>query len=237
MSKKVVIIPTYNEIENVEPIIREVMALNLNLHILIVDDSSPDGTAGKVKELQNEFNERLFLLQRQGKLGLGTAYIAGFDWSLENEYDYIFEMDADFSHSPKDLINLLHTCMNKRAALAIGSRYCKGGKVENWPLTRILISYFASIYVRMILRIGIKDTTAGFKCYTAKALKAVNYKIIPFKGYAFQICMKYGVRKHGMKIIEVPITFVDRKRGVSKMSTSIFKEAFLGVWKMKKMDL
>lgn len=213
------------------------MALNLNMHVLIVDDSSPDGTADKVRTLQNEFTDRLFLLQRKGKLGLGTAYIAGFDWSLEHEYDFIFEMDADFSHNPKDLINLLHTCMNKKAALAIGSRYCKGGKVENWPITRILMSYFASIYVRMILRIGIKDTTAGFKCYSAKALKAVNYKIIPFKGYAFQICMKYGVRKHGMKIIEVPITFIDRKRGVSKMSTSIFKEAFFGVWKMKKMDL
>ena len=213
------------------------MALNLNMHVLIVDDSSPDGTADKVRTLQNEFTDRLFLLQRKVKLGLGTAYIAGFDWSLEHEYDFIFEMDADFSHNPKDLINLLHTCMNKKAALAIGSRYCKGGKVENWPITRILMSYFASIYVRMILRIGIKDTTAGFKCYSAKALKAVNYKIIPFKGYAFQICMKYGVRKHGMKIIEVPITFIDRKRGVSKMSTSIFKEAFFGVWKMKKMDL
>lgn len=237
MSDSIVIIPTYNEIENVERIIRKVVSYEKGFHILIVDDNSPDGTANKVKDLQNEFPEQLHLLEREGKQGLGTAYKAGFDWSLDHDYEYIFEMDADFSHDPDDLIRLYKACAEDGAELSIGSRYCKGGKIKNWPVMRILMSYFASIYVRMILFIGIKDTTAGYKCYTRKALKSVKYHNIPFKGYAFQICMKYGVRKHGHKIIEVPITFVDRQLGTSKMSTGIFKEAFFGVWKMRKMDL
>ena len=237
MSDSVVIIPTYNEIENIELIIRKVFSYEKNFNILIVDDNSPDGTADVVKKLQEEFKNDLHLLEREGKQGLGTAYIAGFDWSLENGYNYIFEMDADFSHNPDDLIRLYNACSKEGAELAVGSRYVSGGKVENWPLSRILMSYFASIYVRMILWIGIKDTTAGFKCYTSKALNAVNYHVIPFKGYAFQICMKYAIRKKKMKIIEVPIKFIDRQRGTSKMSISIFKEAFVGVWKMKKMKL
>ncbi len=237
MSESIVIIPTYNEIENVERIVRKVVSYDKGFHILIVDDNSPDGTAQKVKELQKEYSEQLHLLEREGKQGLGTAYKAGFDWGLEHEYDYIFEMDADFSHDPDDLIRLYKACAEEGAELAIGSRYCKGGKIKNWPILRILMSYFASIYVRMILFIGIKDTTAGFKCYTRKALLSVKYHNIPFKGYAFQICMKYGVKKHDHKIIEVPITFIDRQLGTSKMSTGIFKEAFFGVWKMRKMEL
>lgn len=237
MSDSIVIIPTYNEIENVERIIRAVMSYDKGFHVLIVDDNSPDGTADKVKELQQDYSERLHLLERPGKQGLGTAYKAGFDWSLKREYGYIFEMDADFSHDPDDLIRLYKACAEDGAQLSIGSRYCKGGKIKNWPIMRILMSYFASIYVRMILFIGIKDTTAGYKCYTRKALESVKYHNIPFKGYAFQICMKYGVKKHGHKVVEVPITFIDRKLGTSKMSTGIFKEAFIGVWKMRKMDL
>lgn len=237
MSDSIVIIPTYNEIENVERIIRKVLSYEKGFHVLIVDDNSPDGTAAKVKELQITFQENLHILERPGKDGLGTAYKAGFDWGLENGYDYIFEMDADFSHNPDDLIRLYKACAEEGAELAIGSRYCKGGKIKNWPIMRVLMSYFASIYVRMILFIGIKDTTAGYKCYTRKALESVKYHNIPFKGYAFQICMKYGVKKHGHKIIEVPITFIDRQLGTSKMSTGIFKEAFFGVWKMRKMEL
>lgn len=237
MSDSIIIIPTYNEIENVERIVRKVTSYEKGFHVLIVDDNSPDGTADKVKELQKEFPDRLHLLEREGKQGLGTAYKAGFDWSLVHDYGFIFEMDADFSHDPDDLIRLYKACAEEGAELSIGSRYCKGGKIKNWPIMRVLMSYFASIYVRMILFIGIKDTTAGYKCYTRKALQSVKYHNIPFKGYAFQICMKYGVRKHGHKIIEVPITFVDRQLGTSKMSTGIFKEAFFGVWKMRKMDL
>lgn len=237
MSDSIIIIPTYNEIENIEKMIRKVMSYEKDYHILIVDDNSPDGTADKVKELQKEFDPRLHLLEREGKQGLGTAYIAGFDWSLSKSYEYIFEMDADFSHNPDDLNHLYNACAKEGAKLSIGSRYCKGGKVKNWPFLRILMSYFASIYVRMILWIGIKDTTAGFKCYTREALEKVNYKIIPFKGYAFQICMKYGVVKNKLKVIEVPITFIDRQFGTSKMSTGIFNEAFVGVWKMRSMKL
>lgn len=237
MSDSIIIIPTYNEIENVERIIRKVFSYEKEFHILIVDDNSPDGTADNVKSLQKEFESQLHLLERPGKQGLGTAYKAGFDWCLKKDYAYIFEMDADFSHNPDDLIRLYKACKEQGAELSIGSRYCKGGKVKNWPIMRILMSYFASIYVRMILFIGIKDTTAGYKCYSKKALEAVKYHNIPFKGYAFQICMKYGVKKHGLKIIEVPITFIDRQLGTSKMSTGIFKEAFFGVWKMRKMDL
>ena len=237
MSDSIIIIPTYNEIENIEKMIRRVMVYEKPYDILIVDDNSPDGTADQVKALQKEFKDRLQILERAGKQGLGTAYIAGFDWSLERDYEYIFEMDADFSHDPDDLIHLYNACAKDGAELSIGSRYCRGGKVKNWPLLRVLMSYFASIYVRMILWIGIKDTTAGYKCYTRKALESINYHVIPFKGYAFQICMKYGIRKKGLKIIEVPITFIDRQYGTSKMSTGIFKEAFVGVWKMRNMKL
>ena len=237
MSDSVVIIPTYNEMENIEKMVHQVFSYEKEFHLLVVDDNSPDGTAEKVKELQVTYPGMLHLIQREGKLGLGTAYIRGFDWSLEHKYKYIFEMDCDFSHNPDDLIRLYDACAGGGAKLAIGSRYYKGGKIKNWPISRVLMSYFASIYVRMILWIGIKDTTAGFKCYTAEALEKVNYSDIPFKGYAFQICMKYGVRKHRLKIIEVPITFIDRQYGESKMSTGIFKEAIFGVWKMRGMKL
>jgi len=237
VSDSIIIIPTYNEIENIERMIRQVFSYEKEFHLLIVDDNSPDGTAQKVIALQKEFPTRLFLLQRPKKNGLGTAYKAGFDWCLKESYNYIFEMDADFSHDPDDLIRLYEACAKEDIHLSIGSRYCRGGKVKNWPMMRILMSYFASIYVRMILWIGIKDTTAGFKCYTREALEKVNYDIIPFKGYAFQICMKYGVRKHKLGIVEVPITFIDRQRGTSKMSSGIFKEAFFGVWKMRSMKL
>ncbi|MEN9440790.1 MAG: hypothetical protein RLZ33_866 [Bacteroidota bacterium] len=236
MSDSVIIIPTYNEIENVENMTRTVMAFEKDFHILYVDDNSPDGTADKVIELQAEFPGRIHLEKRAGKMGLGTAYIHGFKWSIAKNYEFIFEMDCDFSHNPKDLIRLYDACV-AGADLSIGSRYCKGGKVSNWPLKRVLMSYFASVYVRMILFIGIKDTTAGFKCYRKKVLETINLDAVTFKGYAFQICMKYAAVRHGFKIKEVPITFVDRLYGVSKMSSGIFKEAFFGVWKMRKMKL
>jgi dolichol-phosphate mannosyltransferase len=236
VSDSVIIIPTYNEIENVENMTRTVMAFEKDFHILYVDDNSPDGTADKVMELQAEFPGRIHLEKRAGKLGLGTAYIHGFKWSIAKNYEFIFEMDCDFSHNPKDLIRLYDACV-VGADLSIGSRYCKGGKVSNWPLKRVLMSYFASVYVRMILFIGIKDTTAGFKCYRKKVLETINLDAVTFKGYAFQICMKYAAVRHGFKIKEVPITFVDRLYGVSKMSSGIFKEAFFGVWKMRKMKL
>ncbi len=236
MSDSVIIIPTYNEIENVERMTRKVMSLDKDFHILYVDDNSPDGTAEQIKALQIEFPGRIYLESRTGKLGLGTAYIHGFKWSIKNQYDFIFEMDCDFSHNPDDLIRLYDACL-KGADVSIGSRYCKGGKVSNWPLKRILMSYFASVYVRIILMISIKDTTAGFKCYRRKVLETINLEAVTFKGYAFQICMKYAAIRHGFKITEVPITFVDRLYGVSKMSAGIFKEAFWGVWKMRKMKL
>lgn len=236
MSDSVIIIPTYNEIENVENMTRTVMAFEKDFHILYVDDNSPDGTAEKVIELQAEFPGRIHLEKRAGKLGLGTAYIHGFKWAIAKDYEFIFEMDCDFSHNPKDLIRLYDACV-AGADLSIGSRYCKGGKVSNWPLKRVLMSYFASVYVRIILFIGIKDTTAGFKCYRKKVLETINLDAVTFKGYAFQICMKYAAVRHGFKIKEVPITFVDRLYGVSKMSSGIFKEAFFGVWKMRKMKL
>lgn len=236
MSDSVIIIPTYNEIENVERMTRKVMSLDKDFHILYVDDNSPDGTAEQIKALQIEFPGRIYLESRTGKLGLGTAYIHGFKWSIKNQYDFIFEMDCDFSHNPDDLIRLYDACL-KGADVSIGSRYCKGGKVSNWPLKRILMSYFASVYVRIILLIAIKDTTAGFKCYRRKVLETINLEAVTFKGYAFQICMKYAAIRHGFKITEVPITFVDRLYGVSKMSAGIFKEAFWGVWKMRKMKL
>lgn len=235
-SKSIIIIPTYNELDNVRPMVKAIMELERTFDILFIDDASPDGTAQVILELQSKFPERIFLESRQGKLGLGTAYIHGFKWSLAHNYDYIFEMDCDFSHNPKDLIRLLKTCENG-ADLSIGSRYCSGGKVKNWPLKRILMSYFASVYVRIILFIGIRDTTAGFKCYRAEVLRKIKLDHVNFKGYAFQICMKYAALKHGFIVKEIPITFIDRMVGESKMSTGIFKEAFFGVWKMRKMDL
>jgi dolichol-phosphate mannosyltransferase len=213
-----------------------VMSLSKDFHVLFVDDNSPDGTADVIRALQTEFDGRIYLEQRSGKLGLGTAYIHGFKWAIAHKYDFIFEMDCDFSHNPDDLIRLYEACFNG-ADLSIGSRYCKGGKVSNWPWDRILMSYFASVYVRLILWISIKDTTAGFKCYRRKVLEKINLDGVTFKGYAFQICMKYAAVKHGFKVVEVPITFIDRQYGNSKMSTGIFKEAFFGVWKMRKMKL
>ena len=237
MSDSIVIIPTYNEKENVENMIRKVMSFDKDYHLLIVDDSSPDGTSTIVQKLQSEFPGKIYLESRTGKLGLGTAYIHGFKWSIKNKYDYIFEMDCDFSHNPEDLIRLYNACSIDNASVSIGSRYCKGGKVKNWPLKRVLMSYFASVYVRLILLIKIKDTTAGFKCYKREVLENINLDAVTFKGYAFQICMKYAALKHGYKITEVPITFVDRLYGISKMNSGIFKEAFFGVWKMRRMKL
>lgn len=237
MSKSLVIIPTYNERENVEKMIRQVMTYEENFHILIVDDGSPDGTSEIVKKLQLEYSDRLHIEKRAGKLGLGTAYIHGFKWALARDYEYIFEMDCDFSHNPDDLTRLLAPLQSGKASLSIGSRYCKGGKISNWPIDRILMSYFASIYVRLILWISIKDTTAGFIGYHRDVLAKIQLDNIKFKGYAFQICMKYAARKHKFKIIEVPITFIDRQFGTSKMSSGIFKEAFFGVWDMRKLKL
>ncbi len=233
MSDSIVIIPTYNEKENAEAIIREVMALEPAFHVLIVDDGSPDGTADIVKSLQSEFKDRLFLEQRQGKLGLGTAYIHGFRWSLARNYPYIFEMDADFSHNPKDLVRLRDACHTGGADLAIGSRYVVGVNVVNWPMGRVLMSYFASYYVRLVTGMQINDTTAGFKCYRAVVLRTINLDRIEFVGYAFQIEMKFLAWKFGFNIKEVPIIFTDRTKGESKMSPGIFKEAVLGVLQMK----
>ncbi|HRG01118.1 MAG TPA: polyprenol monophosphomannose synthase [Bacteroidia bacterium] len=236
MSKNLVIIPTYNEIENIEKMIRTVFDLPREFELLIVDDGSPDGTADKVKELQKEFTGKLHIEERKGKLGLGTAYIHGFKWALSRDYDFIFEMDCDFSHSPKDLVRLLEACENG-ADVAVGSRYTKGGQVSNWPIGRILMSYFASVYVRMVLWLPVKDTTAGFKCYRKKVLQTVDLDAVRFMGYAFQIEMKYRAYKKGFKIVEVPIMFTDRVLGVSKMSTKIFKEAFVGVVQMRFMKM
>ncbi len=227
-----VIIPTYNEKENVEKIIRKVIELNSDFEILIIDDGSPDGTAAIVQRLQQEFPGLLHLEQRVGKLGLGTAYIHGFKWALSRNYSYIFEMDADFSHNPLDLIRLRAACM-EGADVAIGSRYVKGVNVVNWPMSRVLMSYFASMYVRLITRIDIQDATAGFKCYRRVVLETIPMEKIKFVGYAFQIEMKFTAIQYGFKVIEVPIIFTDRTEGVSKMSTRIFREAFLGVIQMK----
>ncbi len=232
MVKNLVIIPTYNEIENIEKMIRKVFSLTTPFHLLIVDDGSPDGTANKVKELQKEFADKLFIEERKGKLGLGTAYIHGFKWAFTKSYDFIFEMDCDFSHNPNDLEHLLKAC-EAGADVAVGSRYVKGGNVSNWDMKRILLSYFASLYVRLVLWFNVKDTTAGFVCYRTNVLKTINLDRIKFMGYAFQIEMKYSSYKKGFKIKEIPITFVDRVEGVSKMSTKIFKEAFWGVLQMR----
>lgn len=231
--KKIVVIPTYNEIENIEKIIRTVFSLPQAYHILIIDDSSPDGTAQKVIALQEEFVQKLFIIQREGKQGLGTAYIAGFKWSLQQGYDYIFEMDADFSHNPHDLNRLYEAVATHKAHLSIGSRYVKGGRVENWPLNRILISYGASLYVRLITWMPVKDCTAGFVCYHRSVLEKIALDKIRFIGYAFQIEMKYRAWKAGFTLKEIPITFVDRKEGHSKMTKGIVKEAIMGVWKMR----
>lgn len=232
MRDSLVIIPTYNEKENIEKIIRKVIELNNDFDILIIDDGSPDGTANIVKSLQMEFAGMLHLEQRIGKLGLGTAYIHGFKWAISHGYVYIFEMDADFSHNPLDLIRLKDACVNG-ADVAIGSRYVKGVNVVNWPMSRVLMSYFASMYVRLITRIDIQDATAGFKCYRRVVLETIPLDKIKFVGYAFQIEMKFTAIQYGFKVVEVPIIFTDRTEGVSKMSTRIFREAFLGVIQMK----
>lgn len=231
MSDSLVIIPTYNEKENIERIIRKVFSLPFLFEILIIDDGSPDGTAEIVKSLQEEY-PALHLEQRTGKLGLGTAYIHGFKWALQRKYEFIFEMDADFSHNPDDLIRLREACLNG-ADVAIGSRYVNGVNVVNWPMNRVLMSYFASMYVRFITRITIQDATAGFKCYRRIVLETIPMDKIRFVGYAFQIEMKFTAIKYGFNVVEVPIIFTDRTEGVSKMSTRIFREAFVGVIQMK----
>lgn len=232
MADSLVIIPTYNEKENIEKMVRKVMSLPVPFHLLIVDDGSPDGTAAIVKGLQNEFAGKLFIEERKGKQGLGTAYIHGFKWALARSYDFIYEMDADFSHNPDDLLRLRQACLDG-ADVAVGSRYTDGGKVENWPMGRILMSKYASVYVRMVLWVNINDTTAGFKCYKRKVLETIDFDRIHFMGYAFQIEMKYTAHQLGFKVVEVPITFKDRTEGVSKMSMNIFKEAFWGVLQMR----
>jgi dolichol-phosphate mannosyltransferase len=233
LSDSIVIIPTYNEKENAEAIVRAVMELEPEFHVLIVDDGSPDGTAEIIKNLQSEFSGRLFLEERKGKLGLGTAYIHGFKWSLKMGYEFIFEMDADFSHNPKDLVRLREACFQGGADMAIGSRYVVGVNVVNWPMGRVLMSYFASYYVRMVTGMQINDTTAGFKCYRSIVLKTIDLDKIDFVGYAFQIEMKFLAWQYGFKIVEIPIIFTDRTKGESKMSSGIFKEAVLGVLQMK----
>lgn len=233
VEKTLVIIPTYNEKENIEAIIRKVFSLTLPFHILIIDDGSPDGTANIVKGLLSEFPDRLFIEERSGKLGLGTAYIHGFKWGLQRGYVYLCEMDADFSHNPEDLIKLYKACADDGNELAIGSRYVKGINVINWPMNRVLMSYFASKYVRFITGMPFSDTTAGFKCYHRSVLETIDLDKIRFVGYAFQIQMKFLAWKHGFKIIEVPIIFTDRTEGQSKMSSGIFKEAVFGVIQMK----
>ena len=232
-SDSIVIIPTYNERENIENIIRAVFALEKVFHILIIEDGSPDGTANIVKTLQQEFPERLFMIERKGKLGLGTAYIAGFKWSLEHNYEYIFEMDADFSHNPADLPRLYKACAEEGADVSIGSRYVSGVNVVNWPMGRVLMSYFASKYVRLITGLPIHDTTAGFKCYRREVLQTIDLDGIRFKGYGFQIEMKFTAYKCGFKIVEVPVIFINRELGTSKMNSSIFGEAVFGVIKLK----
>ncbi len=229
MEKKLVIIPTYNEIENIAKIIRAVFALEGGYHILVIDDGSPDGTGSAVKTLQQDFPERLHLVERSGKLGLGTAYVTGFKWALEHGYDFIFEMDADFSHNPEDLPRLLAPCLAGEADLSVGSRYCDGINVVNWPMGRIMMSYCASIYVRTVLGVKIYDSTAGFVCYSRKVLETLDLDAVRMKGYGFQIELKYTAHKLGFRIAEVPVIFVNRKEGTSKMSGSIFGEAFWGV--------
>ncbi len=232
MSDSLVIIPTYNEKENIEKIIRKVFSLAVPFDILVVDDGSPDGTGAIVKNLQKEFAGQLYMEERRGKLGLGTAYIHGFKWALDRDYAFIFEMDADFSHNPDDLIRLRDACL-QGGDMAIGSRYIKGVNVVNWPMSRVLMSYFASVYVRFIMRIDVQDATAGFVCFSRKVLEKIPLDTIKFVGYAFQIEMKFKAILYGFKVVEVPIIFTDRTEGVSKMSTRIFREAFFGVIQLK----
>jgi dolichol-phosphate mannosyltransferase len=232
MPDKIIIIPTYNEKENIEKMIRTICGLEGNYHILVIDDGSPDGTADIVKRLQKEYPESLFIIERSGKLGLGTAYITGFKWSIEHKYNFIFEMDADFSHNPNDVPKLYRACLDG-ADLAIGSRYCNGISVINWPIGRVIMSYYASAYVRFVLGMKVFDCTAGFKCYKRELLKSIDLDNIRMKGYGFQVEMKYNTYKLGFKIKEVPIIFVDRTEGTSKMSSGIFGEAFWGIIKMK----
>ncbi len=240
MSNSLVIIPTYNEKENIPRMLETVMTLQPKqggtFHVLVVDDGSPDGTAELVRQAADQHPGRIHLLERSGKLGLGTAYIAGFKWGLKEGYEFLFEMDADFSHNPKDLERLREACMNG-AGVAVGSRYTQGGGVSNWPWHRIAMSYGASLYVNTILRLGVKDPTAGFKCYRAETLRTIRLDHIHFVGYAFQIEMKYNAKRLGFPIAEVPITFIDRELGTSKMSLNIFKEAFLGVLQMRRFDI
>ena len=233
MDRKLVIIPTYNEKENIEAIIRKVFSLEGAFHVLVIDDGSPDGTAAIVQGLQAEFPDRLHLLQREGKLGLGTAYLTGFTWALERDYDYIFEMDADFSHNPDDLLRLHKACAEEGADLAVGSRYCHGVSVVDWPIGRIVMSWYASKYVRAVLGMKIYDTTAGFKCYSRKVLETIDLDAVRMHGYGFQIEMKYTAWKLGFKLKEVPIIFINRQKGTSKMSSGIFGEAFGGVIRLK----
>lgn len=233
VSDSVVIIPTYNEKENVEKMLRKVFSLPKEFDVLIVEDNSPDGTAAIIKRIMPEYPNRLFIEERKGKLGLGTAYIHGFKWALARDYTHIFEMDCDFSHNPEDLERLYNACINDGADMAIGSRYIRGVNVVNWPMGRVLMSYYASAYVRMVTRMKIRDTTAGFKCYTRRVLETIDMDKIRFMGYAFQIEMKFTAWKHGFKITEVPIIFTDRTEGTSKMSRGIFKEAIFGVMSMK----
>ncbi len=232
MSNKLVIIPTYNEKENIENIIKAVLGLSIDTDLMIIDDNSPDGTATIVKELQGRFERRLHILERSGKLGLGTAYIKGFKWALEKGYTYICEMDADFSHDPNDLPKLFSACENDSADVAIGSRYVSGVNVVNWPMSRVLISYFASVYVRMITRMKVRDATAGFVCYNKSVLQTIDLDKIRFKGYAFQIEMKFTAWKYKFNVLEVPIIFTDRREGSSKMSGGIVSEAIFGVIRM-----
>jgi dolichol-phosphate mannosyltransferase len=233
VSDSLVIIPTYNEKENIEKIIRFVFGLEKAFDVLIVEDNSPDGTAGIVKSLIPEFKDRLFILERKGKLGLGTAYIAGFKWALERSYEYVTEMDADFSHNPKDLVRLYNALKDTNANVAIGSRYIKGVNVVNWPMGRVLMSYYASKYVRIVTGLNIMDTTAGFVCWSRKVLETIDLDRIKFVGYAFQIEMKYTAVKLGFKVVEVPIIFTDRTEGTSKMNKSIFREAIFGVIQLR----
>ena len=233
MDRRIVIIPTYNEKENIEAIVRKVFSLPVDFHILVIDDGSPDGTAGIVKGLQAEFPEQLHLLERSGKQGLGTAYLTGFRWSLDNGYDFVFEMDADFSHNPDDLLRLYSACAEHGADVAIGSRYCNGVSVVDWPIGRIIMSYYASAYVRGVLNMKVYDTTAGFVCYSRTVLETIDLDAVQMKGYGFQIEMKYTAHKLGFKIKEVPIIFTNRQLGTSKMSSGIFGEAFWGVIKLR----
>ena len=232
MPDSIVIVPTYNEKENIERLLNKVLSLEHDFHVLIIDDGSPDGTANIVKNIQKDYPDRLFIEERAGKQGLGTAYIHGFKWAVKNQYDYIFEMDADFSHNPDDLIRLRQACV-EGADVAVGSRYVTGVNVVNWPMSRVLMSYFASVYVRFITGVEIQDFTAGFKCFKRRVLEAIELDKIKFVGYAFQIEMKYTAVKHGFKVTEVPIIFTDRTVGSSKMSGGIFKEAFFGVIRMR----